>query len=123
MPNRSLYERLGGYDAIAAVAGAFLPRVTADDKLRRFWDHRGADGVEREKQLLIDFLANASGGPLFYSGRDMSATHLGMNIDGEDYDRLVGHLGDTLDSFGVGDAEKSDVLGFVESLRAEIAEA
>ena len=49
MAENSLYERLGGYDAIAAVAEAFLPRVTSDEKLRRFWDHRGDDGVEREK--------------------------------------------------------------------------
>ena len=47
MSDKTLYERLGGYDAIAAVAGAFLPRVVADDKLRRFWDHRGADGIAR----------------------------------------------------------------------------
>jgi len=122
MSEKSLYERLGGYDAIAVVAGAFLPRVFADDKLRRFWDHRGADGVAREAQLLVDFLSEASGGPMLYTGRDMTLTHKGMNIDNEDYDRLLGHLGDTFDSFGVGDPEKGDVLGFVESLRGEIVE-
>ena len=123
MSDKTLYERLGGYDAIAAVAGAFLPRVVADDKLRRFWDHRGADGIAREAQLLIDFLAEASGGPLLYTGRDMVLTHKGMNIDNEDYDRLIGHLSDTFDGFGVGDPEKGDVLGFIESLRGEIVEA
>ena len=47
MSNESLYARLGGYDALAAVANALLPRLQGDDKLRRFWDHRGDDGIER----------------------------------------------------------------------------
>lgn len=53
----SLYNRLGGYDAVAAVAGNLLPRLIADSKLGRFWAHRGEDGIRREKQLLIDFYA------------------------------------------------------------------
>ena len=118
----SLYTRLGGYDAIAAVADAFLARVTEDEKLRRFWDHRGDDGVEREKQLLIDFLSNAAGGPLYYRGRDMLTTHKGMGIDEEDWTRLVGHLATTLGSFNVPEQETNEVLAFIESTRAEIVE-
>ena len=122
MANGTLYERLGGYDAIAAVAGAFLPRVTADEKLCRFWDHRGDDGVEREKQFLIDFLSASAGGPLLYTGRDMAVTHKGMRIDEEDWRRLTGHLAATLDSFAVPDTEKNEVLGFVETLKGDIVE-
>jgi truncated hemoglobin YjbI len=48
---KTLYERLGGYDAIAAVANDLLPRLRADPQLGRFWAHRGEDGVMREKQL------------------------------------------------------------------------
>ncbi|MGE0200127.1 MAG: group 1 truncated hemoglobin [Candidatus Melainabacteria bacterium] len=118
----SLYDRLGGYDAIVAVVNAFLSKVTVDEKLRRFWDHRGADGVARETQLLIDFMCHCAGGPLFYTGRDMRTAHAGMRIDGEDWTRLCGYLAATLDGFGVGSAERGDVLGFVESLRGEICE-
>jgi hypothetical protein len=52
---KTLYERLGGYDAITAVANDLLPRLQADPQLGPFWAHRGEDGVKREKQLLIDF--------------------------------------------------------------------
>ena len=55
MSKKTLYERLGGYDAISAVANDLLPRLRADSRLARFWQHRGEDGVKREKQLLIDF--------------------------------------------------------------------
>ena len=68
---KTLYERLGGYDAIAAVANDLLPRLQADPQLGRFWAHRGADGIHREKQLLIDFLCSSAGGPVYYRGRDM----------------------------------------------------
>lgn len=122
MSDKSLYERLGGYDAIAAVANAFLPRLESDDKLRRFWDHRGEDGVEREKQLLIDFLSNAAGGPVYYTGRDMQTAHQGMRIDEEDWQRLVDHLSATLDSFNVPKQEAGEVLAFVDSTKQEIVE-
>jgi hemoglobin len=52
MPD-SLYARLGGYDAIAAVSDDLLVRLKADGQLARFWQHRGEDGLLREKQLLI----------------------------------------------------------------------
>ena len=61
---KTLYERLGGYDAITAVTNDLLPRLNADPQLGRFWAHRGEDGVKREKQLLIDFLCASTGGPV-----------------------------------------------------------
>ena len=45
---RTLYARLGGYDAIAAVAENLLPRLMGDVQLGRFWEHRGEDGLNRE---------------------------------------------------------------------------
>jgi putative oxygen-independent coproporphyrinogen III oxidase len=66
---------------LEAVTGSFLPRVKSDEKLRRFFDHRGDDGLEREMQLLIDCLSAAAGGPLYSTGRDMKTTHKGMRID------------------------------------------
>ena len=62
MSNKTLYERLGGYEAICAVSEDLLPRLMSDSRLKRFWDHRGEDGLRREKQLLIDFLSASSGG-------------------------------------------------------------
>ena len=80
---KTLYERLGGYDAIAAVANDLLPRLQADPQLARFLPHRGADGIQREKQLLIDFLGSSVGGPVYYRGRDMVLTHRGMRISAD----------------------------------------
>ena len=122
MAQKALYERLGGYDAITAVVNDFLPRMFVDSKLKRFWDNRGADGIKRETQLLIDFLAHHSGGPVYYTGREMKISHLGMKIDKDDYDRLVKHLTATLEKFKVPEKEKGEVLDFINSFRKDIIE-
>ncbi len=122
MSDKSLYERLGGYDAIAAVTNAVYLRLKSDDKLRRFSDHRGDDGVEREKQLLMDFLSAAAGGPLYYTGRDMKTVHKGMRLYEEDWQKAVGYLTAALDSFNVPERETAEVLALVESTKQEIVE-
>ena len=120
--DKTLYERLGGYDAIAAVAGDLLPRLRADPQLGRFWAHRGEDGIQREKQLLIDYLCACAGGPVYYRGRDMALAHRGMRISESDWSVFLGHAGATLAKFRVPDAEQREVVAFVQSLKADIVE-
>jgi hemoglobin len=123
MSKRTLYERLGGYDAIAAVANDLLPRLQADSQLARFWQHRGEDGLKREKQLLVDFLCASAGGPLYYTGRDMKTSHKGMKISESDWSAFLGHLDATLQAFQVPKAERNEVVGFVQSTKPDIVEA
>jgi hemoglobin len=120
--SKTLYARLGGYDAIAAVTDNLLPRLMSDSQLGRFWEHRGEDGLQREKQLLVDFLCTNAGGPLLYSGRDMKLSHKGMRISESDWSLFLGHLNATLDEFAVPEQERSEVLGFIDSTKADIVE-
>ena len=122
MSNKSLYERLGGYDAIRAVVNNLLPRLQADAVLGRFWQNRGVDGIEREKQLLVDFLCAQAGGPMYYTGRDMVLSHRGMKVSERDWTAFIAHLNATLDAFNVPQAERADVVAFIQSTRAEIVE-
>jgi hemoglobin len=122
MSDKSLYSRLGGYDALVAVADDLLPRLKSDPQLGRFWAHRGADGVAREKQLLIDFLAASAGGPLYYRGRDMATTHRGMGIDESDWNVFLGHAAATLAKLRVPQAEQEEVVAFVQGLKRDIVE-
>jgi hemoglobin len=123
MSKTPLYERLGGYDAICAVANDLLPRLQADAQLARFWQHRSEDGVRREKQLLIDFLCSSAGGPLYYTGRDMKTSHKGMKITESDWSAFLGHLNATLQAFQVPQAERDEVVAFVQSTKPDIVEA
>jgi len=119
---QSLYSRLGGYDAIAAVADDLLPRLMTDHQLGRYWQHRGEDGIRREKQLLIDFLCQSSGGPLFYTGRDMATSHRGMKISESDWQKFIGHVNATLQKFELAESEKNDALTFIETTKSDIVE-
>ena len=117
-----LYERLGGYDAIAAVADNLLPRLENDAQLGRFWANRGDDGIAREKQLLVDYLCASAGGPMLYTGRDMPTSHKGMGITESDWQVFIGHVKATLAEFQVPQQEQDDVLAFIDSTRADIVE-
>src|SRR5437764_4665027 len=94
---KTLYERLGGYSAIAAVANDVLPRLRADPQLGRFWAHRGEDGVIARSKLLIDFLCATAGAPMYYRVRDMLLVHRGMCI--RDWNMFLGHAAATLEKF------------------------
>lgn len=122
MSKKSLYERLGGYDAISAVSNDLVDRLQVDPQLGRFWAHRGADGLKRERQLLVDFLCNVTGGPVYYRGRDMKLAHVGMRISESDWNIFLTHADATLKKFNVPKAEYDEVVAFVQSTKADIVE-
>jgi hemoglobin len=120
----SLYTRLGGYDAIAAVVDDLLPRLRSDALLSRFWaSPRSIDTNNRERQLAIDFIAAAAGGPTIYLGRDMKLAHTGMGITKADYTAFMRCLGVTLNTFEVPEPERGEVIAFASSLEPQIVES
>jgi len=122
MSKKTLYERLGGYDAIASLANDLLPRMQVDTQLARFYQHRGEDGLKRSRQLLIDFLCSSAGGPLYYTGRDMKITHKGMMISESDWSAFQGHLDATLEALQVPHAERDEVVALMQSTKSDIVE-
>ena len=123
MSEESLYDRLGGYDGVTAFVNNLLPRLQSDSQLGRFWQNRGSDGVEREKQLLIDYLSSNAGGPVYYTGRDMKLSHIGMGISESDWSIFMGHAGDTMVALNVPERKCEDVGAFVSSLKGDMVEA
>ncbi len=117
-----LYERLGGYDAIAAATDALLERLFADPQLKDYWKGASNDVKRKGRQLVVDFMVESAGGPAFYTGRDMKTAHTGMRISESDWEVFMGHAAATLASFGVPEREKGEVLAFFSGLRGEIVE-
>lgn len=118
----SLYKRLGGYDAVAAVTDDFLGRLANDPSLGRFFVGQSTDSLGKIRQHIVDFLCKATGGPCVYHGRDMKTTHAGLKITEKDWDTMVKHLNATLDKFKVPAKEQSEVQGAVAGLKADIVE-
>ncbi len=119
---KSLYQRLGGYDAIAAVSDDFLDRLGKSKRLGRFVVGLSVDSKKKLRQHLVDFLCNATGGPCLYMGRDMKTVHTGLAIDEADWKESVEALAGILDKFKVPEKEKNEVLGAVSGLKKDIVE-
>ena len=119
---KKLYERLGGYDAIAAVSDDFIVRLGESKLLGRFVVGLSNDSKKKLRQHLVDFLCNATGGPCLYLGRDMKTTHAGLGITEADWKDGVDALVATLNKFKVPDREKNEVLGAVSGLKKDIVE-
>jgi hemoglobin len=118
--NQTLYQRLGGYDAIAAATDDLLARLQSDPLLRDYWKGASDDNRRHARQLIVDFMVEAAGGPAYYTGRTMKISHDGMNIDAADWDRFMQHSAAMLSHLDVPERETQDVLAFFESLRADI---
>jgi hemoglobin len=116
---RSLYERLGGKDAISAVVDDFVSRCASDARINGKFVRTD---IPRLKTNLIDQICEATGGPCTYSGRDMRTTHDGMAVTAGEFDALVQDLVATLDQFSVGEAEKAELLSALAPMRADIVE-
>ena len=118
----SLYTRLGGYDALAAVTDDFIGRMATDKNLAKFFAGHSKDSLVRIRQLVVDQLCAATGGPCAYIGRDMKSAHQGMGISEADWNAAAAHLVATLDKFKVPEKEKAEVLAAISGLKNDIVE-
>jgi hemoglobin len=119
---KSLYERIGGYNALAAVVDDFIGRLIADKRFEKFFAGHSDDSKKRIRQHILDQFCAATGGPCLYLGRDMKTSHAGLGITESDWDAAAKHLVASLDKFKVPEKEKGEVLAFVTSLKKDIVE-
>jgi hemoglobin len=121
---KSLYDRLGGKEAITAVVDEFVGRVAADKRINAFFAATAADParLEKFKGNLVDQICQASGGPCKYMGKNMKTAHMGMGISSANFDALVENLIGALDRFKVGAHEKDQLLGALGPMKADIVD-
>jgi hemoglobin len=122
MMKKSLYERLGGYNAVAAVVDDFVGRLVADKQFERFFVGHSTDSKKHIRQHIVDQFCAAAGGPCVYTGRTMKESHTGLNISEADWEAAAKHLVASLDKFKVPEPEKKELLAFVTGLKADIVE-
>ena len=118
----SLYKRLGGYDAIAAVTDDFIGRLASDKVISRFFTGASDDSKMKIRQHIVDFLCYGTGGPCIYMGRSMKDSHKGLKISEKDWTITAGLLVETLNKFKVPKKEMDEVLAIVSTLKKDIVE-
>jgi hemoglobin len=119
---KTLYQRLGGYDAIAAVTDDFLHRLLSDPRLAPYFNKMSTNTQNRVRQLIVELLCRASDGPCNYTGRSMRMSHAGLGITDAEWQAAVAHLTESLDKFHVPKEEKEELLGYVSLLRPDIVQ-
>lgn len=119
----TLYQRLGGYDVIAAVIDEMFAGLRADPAFARFGTGRSIDSHNRSRQLLVDQMCELSGGPCIYIGRDMKTSHSGLGITASEWTANMKIAEDALRAHNVPAAECAEFLGLFERYRDEIVES
>jgi len=118
--SNTLFERLGGQNAVNAAVDNFYRKVLADDRVNYFFD-----GVDMEKQIAKQkgFLTMVFGGPNRYSGLDMRLGHrhlVAKGLNDSHVDAIIELLGATLKELGVKDSDIQEVANIANSVRDDV---
>ena len=117
----TLFEKLGGADAVNVAVDKFYEKVLSDDRIKHFFE--GVDMVQQAKHQKR-FLTYAFGGAPNYPGKSMRAAHKRlveeMGLNDEHFDAVMENLGATLTELGVADDLISEAAAIAESTRDDV---
>lgn len=116
----TIYEQIGGAEALEGVVEDFYGRVLADEQLSGFF---AGTNMARLKGRQVEVFAAALGGPEPYTGAPMRQVHQGRGITMHHFNLVAGHLTDALHAAGVPEALVGQIIGAVAPLADEIATA
>ncbi len=119
---KSLYERLGGYEVISDIIDGFLAKMWIDPQVGRYFVGMGTDTRERLRQKNKLFMCKNTGGPCKIINRDMKISHAGLDITESDWHVAVNHLIATLKTLKVPVRERQELLGLIGGLKGYIVE-
>jgi hemoglobin len=116
----SLYQRLGGYDGLAAVFDDFAPRLFRDPQFAAFFSGHSTDSNVRQRQRVLELLCQDTGGPCAYTGRPLKQAHDGLPVSDAHWNAFLQHFGASLDQLKVGAKEKGELIALVERYRSDV---
>ena len=114
----SLYEQIGGHDALEVVVEDFYCRVLDDDHLAGFY---AGSNMKCVKARQVEFLSAVLGGPGPYTGTPMRQVHEGRGITMHHFDMVAGHLADSLCAAGLHPDTITEILRAIAPLAGEVA--
>ena len=116
----TLYERIGGYDAIFIFAEDVIARLMDDEEVGHIWDHMSQDRVFKEHQNFVDWLCEHWGGPMMYRGRDLETVHRGMPITERHWEILFEKIDEAYEKFETSQDLREEVNAFLKSFKQQI---
>jgi hemoglobin len=119
--DKSLYDRLGGVDAIKAVVKDFVEEQVAKDARINTKFFSNAD-LPKLQEHMVNQICEATGGPCKYTGRTMKEAHAGMGVDEASWGALVEDLKKSLAKFNVPEKEQGELIGALAGMHDDIVE-
>ncbi len=119
---KTLYERLGGYDAVSAVVDDFAGKLFIDPVVGARFFGMSDDSREGFRQKNKNLVCNVTGGPCKIISRSAATTHDGLGIKASEFDIVAQHLVDTLNKFNVPEREHNEIMAIIATLRPDIVE-
>lgn len=119
MPDKqeTLFDRIGGDQAIAELIHQFYDRVVADPELKPFFTH---SSMEKIRRMQREFFSAALDGPISYTGKPLGHVHHGRGITKHHFALYVGHLILTLEGLGINEQDVQDVISRINTYADEI---
>ncbi|WP_031035444.1 group I truncated hemoglobin [Streptomyces sp. NRRL F-5650] len=119
-PSPTLFEQLGGEDAVGAVVDVFYDKVLGDPGLQPYFTGVDLDRLKRHQRR---FIGQALGASRPYTGRSMRKAHEHLAITDEAFGKVVGHLAGALTEAGVDEATIATIARALLPLKADIVTA
>ncbi len=116
-PTASLYDRLGGKEAITAVVDDLSANVAADNRINQRF---AKANIKQFKANMVDLLCMGSGGPCAYKGMDMKTMHTGMKISDAEFGAMAESVVKTMNKFNVPAQEQSEVMAMLGGMKGDI---
>lgn len=116
-PEQTLYERIGGEEAITGLIDSFYDKVLADPELAHYFEHTP---MEKQRRMQREFFSMAAGGPIKYTGRTMSEAHRHLKISRHDFRRFTEHLIETMEEIGISEEDVLDIITKINMYVGEI---
>jgi hemoglobin len=123
MTEQSLYERIGGVNAISIVVDRFSdeivknPKLNVNHALKEWNESRQLPGLKFMRTL---WLCQVAGGPFEYTGKQMGEAHNDLHITAEEFDEVGVEIANALDHFNVPEREKREVLAAIVAQKANL---
>ena len=114
---QTLFERVGGEQAVSDLIHDFYDRVLADLELKPFFKDVSVDKLRRMQR---EFFSAALDGPFLYTGRPLSHVHHGRGITKHHFALYIGHLIDTLQGHGINDQDVQEIIARINTYAEEI---
>jgi hemoglobin len=119
-PADTLYQRVGGYDALARLGGDFTRSLGTDPTVGKYFFPRSDDSRRRILQAFVLLLCADTGGPCFYTGRDMKSAHAGLRMGDTEWEAVMRLWGEALDRHKIGGANKAAMVQVFAKYRGDI---